>query len=156
MWLAWEADLRKDLMAENVRRIHAAPDEVWRVLSDGWLYPVWVVGAARMREVDEPWPAVGSRLHHSVGLWPLLIDDHTEVLESTTARSLTMRARGWPVGEARVSVALRAVGTGTEVTIVEDAVSGPGVLAPPPLRGLTLSWRNRETLRRLAYIAEGR
>ena len=28
------------------------PSAVWAVLADGWLYPVWVVGAARMREVD--------------------------------------------------------------------------------------------------------
>ena len=51
------------------------------MLSDGWLYALWVVGAARMRDVDEGWPAVGTRLHHSVGTWPLLIDDTTEVLE---------------------------------------------------------------------------
>ncbi len=40
--------------------------------------------------------------------------------------------------------------------IEEDAVSGPGVLVPKPLRGLTLKWRNVETLQRLAYLAERR
>src|SRR5215203_3451914 len=81
-------------MSRNVRTVTVPPSEVWAVLSDGWLYPVWVVGAARMREVDDHWPAVGARLHHSVGLWPLLIDDNTEVLESERDRLLRLRTRG--------------------------------------------------------------
>ncbi|MGI8645507.1 MAG: SRPBCC family protein [Nocardioides sp.] len=143
-------------MATNSRTVHATPDEVWSVLADGWVYPVWVVGAARMREVDDDWPGVGSKLHHSVGLWPLLIDDNNEVTASVPGVSLSLRARGWPVGEAAVTIRLRPVGAETEVVIEEDAVSGPGRLVPPPLRGLTLKWRNTETLRRLAYLAEQR
>ncbi|KRE99691.1 polyketide cyclase [Nocardioides sp. Soil777] len=143
-------------MAENTRLVHATPEQVWEVLSDGWLYPVWVVGASRMREVDDDWPAVGSKLHHSVGLWPLLIDDNTEVTATVPGHSVTLRARAWPVGEAEVSIRLLPVGAETEVRIIEDAVSGPGVLAPRPVRGVTLKWRNTETLRRLALIAEGR
>ena len=143
-------------MAENTRLVHATPDQVWAVLSDGWLYPVWVVGASRMREVDDHWPAVGSKLHHSVGVWPLLIDDNTEVTEAVPGVSLSMRARGWPIGEAAVSIRLTPVGAETEVRIIEDAVSGPGLLAPRPLRGVTLKWRNTETLKRLAYVAERR
>lgn len=143
-------------MAENTRLVHATPEQVWEVLSDGWLYPVWVVGASRMREVDDSWPAVGSKLHHSVGLWPLLIDDNTEVTASVPGHSVTLRPRAWPVGEAEVHIRLLPVGAETEVRIAEDAVSGPGVLTPPPVRGVTLKWRNTETLRRLAFIAEGR
>jgi carbon monoxide dehydrogenase subunit G len=143
-------------MAENTRLVHATPQQVWDVLADGWLYPVWVVGASRMREVEDTWPAVGAKLHHSVGIWPALIDDNTEVVESVPLQSLSLRARGWPIGEARVDIRLEPVGPETRVTISEDAVSGPGKLAPPPVRGLTLKWRNTETLRRLAYIAERR
>ena len=54
-------------MSENTTVINASIDDVWSVLSDGWLYPLWVVGASRMRDVDPDWPAVGSRIHHSVG-----------------------------------------------------------------------------------------
>ena len=54
-----------------------SPEKVWEVLADGWLYPVWVVGASRMREVDDHWPAEGAKLHHSVGTWPALLDDTT-------------------------------------------------------------------------------
>jgi len=143
-------------MAENTRLMHATPEQVWAVLSDGWLYPVWVVGASRMREVDDHWPAVGSKVYHSIGIWPLLIDDNTEVTGSVPGVSLSLRARGWPIGEACVDITLTPVGAETEVRIVEDAVSGPGKLAPPPLRGVTLELRNTETLERLAYIAERR
>lgn len=143
-------------MAENTRLVHATPEQVWEVLSDGWLYPLWVVGASRMRDVDDTWPAVGSKLHHSVGVWPLLIDDNTEVTDAAPGDSVTLRARAWPMGEAKVVIRLRAMGAETEVRISEDAVSGPGALAPRPVRGLSLKWRNAETLRRLAYIAERR
>jgi hypothetical protein len=129
---------------------------VWEVLADGWLYPLWVVGASRMREVEPGWPGVGAKLHHSVGAWPVLIDDNTEVVESRPGQFLALRGRGWPAGEVDVQIHLRAVGGGTEVVIEEDAAAGPGVLIPKPVRGLTFRWRNVETLRRLAYIAERR
>ena len=119
-------------MAENTRLVHATPEQVWEVLSDGWLYPVWVVGASRMREVDVHWPAVGSKLHHSVGLWPLLIDDNTEVTATVPGHSVTLRARAWPVGEAEVHIRLVPVGAETEVRITEDAVSvsdGGGIVS---------------------------
>ncbi len=45
--------------------------EVWGVLSDGWLDPARVVGASRVREVKDEWPTEGSRLHDSLGMWPL-------------------------------------------------------------------------------------
>jgi len=38
-------------MAHNERRIGTSPERVWDVLADGWLYPLWVVGATRMREI---------------------------------------------------------------------------------------------------------
>lgn len=143
-------------MSVNHKTVAATPDDVWKVLADGWLYPVWVVGAARIRDVDAEWPAKGSRIHHSVGLWPLLIDDHTEVLDATPGRSIKLRARGWPIGEAEVDISLAETGAKTRITIEEDATAGPGLLVPEPLKGLSLKWRNVETLRRLAFIVEGR
>ena len=138
------------------RDIAAHPDAVWAVLSDGWLYPSWVVGAARMRDVDAAWPQVGAQLHHSVGNWPLLLDDSTEVLESVPSRLLRLKARGWPAGAAEVVVEIEEQGTGSRVHIREDAVEGPGVLMPKSLRQLAIGPRNREALRRLAFLAEGR
>ncbi len=143
-------------MTTNTGTFSASPDQVWRVLADGWLYPLWVVGASRMREVEQAWPAVGSKLHHSFGVWPVLIDDTTEVTAADPGVSLALRARGWPAGEAAVTITLEPVGAQTRVTIEEDAVSGPGVLVPKPVRAALIKWRNVETLRRLSFLAERR
>ncbi len=143
-------------MSTNHRVIEATSEVIWEVLSDGWLYPLWVVGASRMRDVDESWPEVGSELHHSVGVWPALLDDSTVVEECHPLRLLRLRAKGWPAGEAMVTITLRPDGPRTEVVIEEDAASGPGTLVPKPLRDPVLAWRNVETLRRLAFICERR
>ena len=143
-------------MSTTSRTVAATPGQVWSVLADGWLYPLFVVGASRMRDVDETWPAVGSRLHHSVGTWPLLIDDTTEVLELEEDRRIVLKARGWPAGEARVEISLRPTADATVVTIVENATAGPGALIPKPVQDVQLHLRNTETLRRLAFVAEGR
>jgi hypothetical protein len=143
-------------MSTNTRVVHATPDQVWHVLGDGWLYPLWVVGASRMRAVDDHWPAAGSRLYHSVGSWPLLIDDTTEVKEVTPGAMLRLRARAWPTGEAEVVIRLRAQGVDTEVEIEENAVAGPAALIPGLIEDPLLGWRNVEALRRLALLVEGR
>ena len=92
------------------REVAAAPSDVWDVLSDGWLYPFWVVGAARMREVDDSWPEKCSRLHHSVGNWPMLLNDKSEVLEAKPLRYLRLRAHGWPAGAAEVLIEIEERG----------------------------------------------
>lgn len=143
-------------MSTNERLIHATADQVWQVLADGWLFPLWVVGATRMREVDRSWPAPGSVLHHSVGAWPLVLNDTTSVTDCDPGRRLDLRARGWPAGEAAVSIRLEPEGDETRVRIEEDLVSGPGRLLPAPARHVQLVLRNAETLRRLAYLAERR
>lgn len=143
-------------MSTNSRLVKASADQVWDVLSDGWLYPAFVVGASRMRKVDEDWPAIGAELHHSVGVWPLLVDDTTDVVEAQPPTVLKLRALVRPGGQADVTFRLRPRGPETEVTIDEDPVSGPTRLVPKPFRDLPLAWRNAETLRRLAFVAEHR
>jgi hypothetical protein len=132
------------------------PEQVFDVLADGWLFPVWVVGASRMRDVDDQWPREGSKLHHSFGVWPLLINDETTVLEWDPPHRMVMQPAGWPVGEARVTVEVKPAGDGCLVRILEEAVKGPGALIPEPVLDLPLHIRNVETLRRLAFVAEGR
>ena len=126
------------------------------MLADGWLYPLWVVGATRMREVDDEWPAPGSRLHHSVGTWPLTLDDRTEVEDSVPGVRLKLNAHAWPAGRADVTMTLRANGADTEVVMEEQAVSGPGSLMPKVIQDPLLTWRNVESLRRLAFLTERR
>lgn len=143
-------------MSTLSRSMSATPEVVWEVLSDGWLYPLFVVGAARMRDVDDSWPTVGARLHHSVGAWPALLDDTTEVLEMDEGSRLLLRARAWPAGSAHVELSLHPSGDATLVTIVEDATAGPALVIPKPVRDIQLRWRNTETLRRLAFLVERR
>jgi len=143
-------------MSINVREMDCTPEDVFRVLADGWLFPTWVVGASRMRDVDAAWPAVGSKLQHSFGVWPALINDETTVLEYDPPRLLVIQPSGWPLGEARVTLEVKPRGEGCVVRITEDAVRGPGSWVPAPVLDAPLFIRNVETLRRLAFIAEGR
>ena len=143
-------------MSVTTRTVKAAPAMVWDVLCDGWLYPLWVVGSTRMRDVDNTWPQVGSKLHHSAGVWPVMVDDDTEVLDVEPGRCLRLRARGWPLGGAEVKITLRPSGADAIVEIEEDVVSGPVRFLPRPARDRMLKVRNVEALRRLAFIAECR
>jgi hypothetical protein len=143
-------------VSTNVRVMDCSPEDVFAVLDDGWLFPTWVVGASRMRDVDAAWPAVGSKLQHSFGVWPALINDETTVLEYEAPRRMVVQPAGWPIGEARVTVEVKPRGSGCVVRITEHAVKGPGSFIPEPILDVALFLRNVETLRRLAYIAEGR
>lgn len=136
-------------------RTPASADRVWGVLSDGWRYADWVVGADRIRAVDAGWPQVGSRLHHSVGTRPRQVHDDTEVLACDVGRRLVLQARLRPLGEARVELTLDPLpGGGCEIALAEDMTSGPAVLVVGPVRRFALDVRNVEVLRRLAAIAE--
>jgi hypothetical protein len=138
------------------RVVHADTTDVWAVLADGWLYPLWVTGASRMREVDPEWPQVGAQLHHSVGSWPVLIDDTTSSTRCEPGRRLSLQARAWPTGEATVDLRLEPDPEGTRVTMTEDATRGPGAFVPAFVRKPLLRWRNDETLQRLALLVENR
>jgi len=140
----------------TVSQLFKSPSaDVWRVIADGWLYSGWVVGASRIRDVDAEWPRVGANLHHSVGAWPLVIDDSSRVTAVEPGRSLELVARGWPMGEAKVEITLEDRGAQCLVTIAEDAIHGPGKLMPKVLRDPIISARNRESLRRLELMAIG-
>ena len=141
-------------MATNTRVMDCTPDDVFRVLGNGWLYPTWVVGASRMRDVDDSWPSPAAELHHSFGVWPALLDDTTQLKEWDPPHRAVMRARGWPVGEATVTIRARRLSSGCLVRIDEDPVKGPATIIPRFLTTPMLRWRNAETLQRLAYLAE--
>ena len=143
-------------MSTTTRHLSCPPEDVWDVLSDGWSYATWVVGAARIREVDRDWPAVGARIHHSVGSWPLLLSDTTSVEAVEEPRMLQLRARAWPTGEGRIVIRVEPEGDGTLVSIEEWASSGPAAKVPQALLDPPLHARNVEALKRLAYLAESR
>ena len=133
--------------------IPATPDRVYAVLADGWAYAGWVVGASHIRDVDEGWPAVGTRIHHSVGPWPLMIQDVSEVLEAEPDRRVVLKVKVWPAGEGVVRVELAPEGDGTRASMSEEFTAGPTSLLPEPLIAPALKARNRESLKRLSAIA---
>lgn len=138
------------------REVAAPAAAVWSVLADGWSYANWVVGAARVRAVDAGWPSQDARVHHSVGLWPVLINDFTTVSRVTPGEDLVLTARAWPAGEAQVHFTVQPVSAEQcLITVTEDAVTGPGRFIPPRVRHVLLAPRNREMLHRLALLAEG-
>jgi uncharacterized protein YndB with AHSA1/START domain len=143
-------------MATVTQHINATPAAVYEVLSDGWEYSQWVVGTSHVRAVDAAWPQPGSKLHHAVGAWPLVLRDHTEMLQAEPNKRMLMTARGWPVGEAQVEILLEPEGDGTKFTIREDPSGGAGWLLRNPLGDALICRRNAETAARLAALAERR
>jgi uncharacterized protein YndB with AHSA1/START domain len=147
-------DDNRDMAVSRI--VGVPPERVWLELADGWVYTSWVVGATHIRDVDAEWPRPGAKLHHTVGPWPLMIKDYTEVLESEPARRLVLKARAWPVGEARIELSLDPVADGTKITIAEWPVRGPGAWTRNRVMNAMLRARNRESLGRLAALAENR
>jgi uncharacterized protein YndB with AHSA1/START domain len=141
-------------MATNHRQMNAAPDRVFEVLTDADLYADWVVGAHKVRDADASWPAVGSRFHHRVGVGPLKLNDHTEVIENTPPRKLVLHARARPLGTAIVTMLLEERAGGTWVTMTETAGDLLSHLGINPLTDWLVHLRNNESLRRLARIAD--
>lgn len=138
------------------RDIAASRQQVWDVLANGWTYSQWVVGNSRIRAVDEDWPAQGTRILHSVGVWPLVIDDETVVLNCAPQQELVLLAKTGPLGAARVILRLSDLPGGCRLEMAEVAVRGPMRLVPDRLQ-LTGIWpRNRECTWRLAGLAEHR
>lgn len=142
-------------MATTSRDMPCRPHDVGQVLGHGWLFGSWVVGCSRIRDVDAAWPQKSAKIHHSFGVWPLLVDDTTECAGWEADRRMQLRARGWPAGEADITITISELATGCRVTIDEDAVRGPGTFIPRPARAALLRWRNTEALRRLEYLALG-
>jgi|SRR3954453_178661 hypothetical protein len=142
-------------MAIVQRTIMAPADRVFAVLADGWTYSDWVVGTAHIRDVDPDWPAVGTRLHHKAGPWPVSLRDSSTVLSCEPDRQLTLKVGVWPLGEATVRLELEPIGdTSTRLTMHEEFDAGPLRWARNKINDLALHRRNLESLNRLADIAE--
>jgi polyketide cyclase/dehydrase/lipid transport protein len=136
------------------RDISAPRRQVWDVMADGWTYSQWVVGNSRMRAVDPDWPAPGSTIRHSIGVWPLVINDETVVEKSVPLEELVLHAKSGPFGGARVILRLSDIPDGCRVEMEEFPVSGPGAVLPSRISDLAAWPRNRETLWRLGALAQ--
>ena len=78
------------------RDVAATRQRVWEVLADGWSYSGWVVGNSRIRAVSPDWPAPGTRILHSIGTWPAVINDETVVERCIPGEELVLLAKVGP------------------------------------------------------------
>lgn len=143
-------------MSINRRRVAQSVDQVWAVLSDGSCYKEWVVGTSDIRGVDENFPAVGSRIHYTVGVGPVRHEGHTEVLAVDAPHRLSLEAHAWPAGSVHIDLELSPDGSGCIMQIDERPAAGVAKTLHNPLWDLLLKLRNVETLRRLERVSQAR
>ncbi len=143
-------------MATNERLMRVAPAAIWGALAEPATYGDWVVGSRRIRDADNGWPAPGTRFHHTIGVGPLSVNDHTEALEADPPRLLRMRAKARPFGTAQVTLELTPSGGDTFVRMTENPDGLASVLALNPLVHVLTKVRNAESLKRLEQVARHR
>jgi hypothetical protein len=109
-----------------------------------------------MRDVDSGWPAVGARIHHSVGPWPLNVRDVTRVVAVKPGRMLELDARVWPTGTARISLTLTPEGDSqNHVTMGEVFDRGPAGRMPAGVQAALMRPRNIESLPLVGHRVRG-
>jgi uncharacterized protein YndB with AHSA1/START domain len=140
-------------MATNERFMPVPPEAVWEALADPGGYGYWVVGSKEIRDADPHWPAPGSRFHHTVGVGPLTVRDHTVALEAHRPSFLRLRAKARPLGTARVTLTMTPPDGGTRVRMTENPDGPTSWLAFNPLVQLLTRGRNAESLMRLEELA---
>ena len=139
-------------MAFSSREIEAPASAVFAVLADPETYPDWLLGAANIREIDNNWPSPGSRFHHTVGVRPFALMDHTEVRDVEPDRSLSLSVRARPLVAAEVE--FRIIGDGDRCVVTfeeEPTLRVIGNLARPLMDPMT-HVRNHRSLRRLEQV----
>lgn len=129
------------------------PTAVWDVLADPGCYGFWVVGSKVIRDADAEWPAPGSKFHHTVGAGPFTVSDHTKSLEAEPPRRLQIRAKGRPLGTARVTLEMTPRDGGTLVRMTETPDGPTAVLNLNPVVHFFTKARNAESLMRLEELA---
>jgi uncharacterized protein YndB with AHSA1/START domain len=143
-------------VAINEIHIDTPPERVFEVLADFRSYGYWVVGSRKMRGMDPGFPAAGTRFHHQVGVGPLRLNDHTQVLEVDQPRKLILRAKARPLGTAVVDLTLEPQNGGTKVIMREDPGDTLSAFIFNPITHLLVRGRNVESLQRLKGLAEDR
>ena len=136
------------------QRVEASREDVFNLLADPETYPQWLVGAQRIRSVDDRFPEPGAKFDHSVGPnQQATIDDDTAVIESHGHRQLILEVHVGPI-TGEVEFDLRKRGDATEV-VMRERPTGPAALLTPLLRP-ALALRNRRSLQQLAQLATQR
>jgi hypothetical protein len=144
-------------MARNETVVHLAPDEVFTLLLDPYVYPKWVVGTRQVRKVDADWPRMGARFHHAVGAGPFSTRDSTKILVSRPPFDLDLEVRFRPLGVACVSLRLSDAGGGRcRIVLDEEPIAGPAGRLRGRAWDAVVHARNALSLWRLRRLAESR
>lgn len=138
------------------RTVDAPIDAVATVLADPRAYDGIVVGSRRIRWFDPSWPDPGARFHHTIGFGPIVVRDHSEVVEEDLPRSLRLLVHLRPFGSAEVEFRMAPRGDRTQVAVTEAPVSGLLALGWSPPAVAVTRWRNARVLARLGDVAGGR
>lgn len=133
--------------------VHATVDapaaDVWETLIDVRTYPDWLIGARKIRHVEDGWPAPGTAFHHTVGLGgPLQISDRTMSEGSEPNRLLCLDVRAWPLLHAKVRFELRPVDAKRTEIEMEETPTGVHRFFAPVMSPLAMA-RNRASLGKL-------
>lgn len=140
-------------MATNERFMPVSPEAVWDALADPGGYGYWIVGSKVIRDADPHWPEPGSRFHHTLGVGPVKVSDHTESLEARRPELLRIRAKGRPIGTATVTLEMSRRDGGTVVRMIETPDGPYALLSLNPLLHVLTKGRNAESLMRLEELA---
>jgi uncharacterized protein YndB with AHSA1/START domain len=143
-------------VAVNEITIDASPEAVFDVLESPSSYAYWVVGAKEIRGADDGFPKPGTRLHHTVGVGPLTLRDHTTVIERERPRRLVLEANLKSLGSAVVTLDLTPDGGGTRVVMTERPSRGLPARLGMRLGNAVLRGRNFLSLERLKELVESR
>jgi uncharacterized protein YndB with AHSA1/START domain len=127
--------------------IPTSPERVYAVLAEPSTYPGWLVGAERIRDVDDAFPQPGTGFDHEVGGGGLTVGDRTTSLDVDPGRELDLDVHAGPF-HAHVRFELRsASGGATSVRLSEEPVGLSRGLTP--VLRVALGARNRWSLARL-------
>lgn len=147
-----QVSLGAEVLTSQALNTSASPDQVWRVLANGWLFPSWAIGATQVCKVDGDWPSADSRLQHAIGRGLFALRSETRVLASRPARMLKVLTEGWPSGGSELTVTVIPAETGTSLRLEELVVAPTNGLAPI-VNTMLLQWRTTQALRGLDLLA---
>ncbi len=141
-------------MSRNCISITAEPEVVFDVLDDAYAYPRWVLGARRIRRVDDSWPEVGAQFHHALGTAVAELHDSSKIIDRERPRRIVLEVRFRPTGVARVEIIVVATASGSDLTIEETPLRGPFSRLPRFATDPMLTLRNAVSLQRLRREVE--
>lgn len=134
--------------------IAAPPAVVVAWLLHAPAFPRWVVGPARVVDVDDTWPAPDAGFTHETGHGPLRYRDRTVLRYLDAANGhLALEAKVRPAGTAAIQLHVTADGDGSRVVMHERPLDGPATWLPSAYRPL-LTARNTVAMRRLRRLVE--